>query len=587
MTLVRARLMPACLLVVACGGGAPAWRSTTPGAPVVKFPPKETLALPSAEPVRLNAALSTVEVERWRIETPVPETKTLYSIETHWDGVLIAALRDPQSGILSNEQAARLNSALRCAASETARFYVENAGYPSEALRNFLLLRCGSTFTAVDTTVWQAVVPDGVPERHVETELEPGVRELVARVTAGNTREVGVGYARGNGRAAVVVYSGLERARIIDYSPVVQGVGAHLDVEVHEPAAFLMALVNQGRLGVKSCEADPSAPPPKYRFFCPLATNDSSARVDIAVRRPNDVLYETVAQALLLRSKDAGLSYEPLIFGADALAADAAAFREALYGALNDARRAAGVPPLAVEARQAAWNDRMALSFFDAFVQNDTKRRTQATLAVLAGWDVDGAIRDAGIFAGILPNERRPARWLSFALESPLGRWVLLERNVARVAVGTAELTTPGIAALVTTYALFEGADHRADEANLRSSLTAKRSALGRKPPTFRSASKELRAALLHIERDGVSAYAALSDAVGAIREDSGETVNGYAVETIDLRTLDWAGELLGPATLDVEIGVTHYKPKGAAWGQYAVLFFIRPTGPSLVASNP
>jgi hypothetical protein len=493
--------------------------------------------------VRLNAQLSTVEVERWRIETPVPETKTLYSIETHWDGVLIAALRDPQSGILSNEQAARLNSALRCAASETARFYVENGGYPSEALRNFLLLRCGNTFTAVDTAVWQAVVPDGVPERHVETELEPE-RELVARVTAGNTRDVGVGYARGNGRAAVVVYSGLERARIIDYSPVVQGVGAQLDVEVREPAAFLMALVNQGRLGVKSCEADPSVPPPKHRFFCPLGTNDSSARVDIAVRRPNDVLYETVAQALLLRSKDAGLSYEPLIFGADALAADAAAFREALYGALNDARRAAGVPPLAVEGRQAAWNDRMALSFFDAFVQNDTKRRTQATLAVLAGWDVDGAIRDAGIFAGILPNERACAG--SFTLESVDAG--CSRKGVARVAVGTASSRRPE-SRRSSTYALFEG---RTIAPTGEPPGLADGEAQRRKKGTHGSSGEQgaSRGALAH--RAMAFRRMPPSDAVSAIREDkqNGErlrdqndlrTLTGPAsFSTSDARRRDW-----------------------------------------------
>ena len=112
----------------------------------------------------------------------------------------------------SSEQA-RLNPALRCAATETARFYVETEGYPSEALRSYVLLRCGTTFTNVDTSVWQATVPDAMPEGRVEVELTQGVRDLLSQATASKDREVGVGYARGKGRAAIVIYAGKRSRR--------------------------------------------------------------------------------------------------------------------------------------------------------------------------------------------------------------------------------------------------------------------------------------------------------------------------------------------------------------------------------------
>jgi hypothetical protein len=38
---------------------------------------------------------------------------------------------------------------------------------------------------------------------------------------------------------------------------------------------------------------------------------------------------------------------------------------------------------------------------------------------------------------------------------------------------------------------------------------------------------------------------------------------------------MSWLSELVGPPTLDIELGVTHYKPEGAAWGQYAVLVVV------------
>src|SRR5262249_28280393 len=97
------------------------------------------------------------------------------------------------------------------------------------------LLRCGNTFTNVATTVWQAVVPDGMPEGRLEKEFDPNVRELIQRATSNEAHDVGIGYARAKGRAAVVVYAGPKRASIVNYSPVAQGNGATFDVEVKEP----------------------------------------------------------------------------------------------------------------------------------------------------------------------------------------------------------------------------------------------------------------------------------------------------------------------------------------------------------------
>jgi hypothetical protein len=77
---------------------------------------------------------------------------------------------------------------------------------------------------------------------------------------------------------------------------------------------------------------------------------------------------------------------------------------------------------------------------------------------------------------------------------------------------------------------------------------------------------------------------AVVPDAVtpGRLETDLEPTVKSLlqqaTFEAIDLREAKWLGEPLGPQTLDVEIGVTHYKPKGAAWGQYAVLVIVHPT---------
>ena len=61
--------------------------------------------------------------------------------------------------------------------------------------------------------------------------------------------------------------------------------------------------------------------------------------------------------------------------------------------------------------------------------------------------------------------------------------------------------------------------------------------------------------------------------------------VSGWVAETSDLRQIPWSDELLVKEPLDVEIGVTHYKAPGGAWGQYVILVLMRESGGGRMAS--
>jgi hypothetical protein len=51
--------------------------------------------------------------------------------------------------------------------------------------------------------------------------------------------------------------------------------------------------------------------------------------------------------------------------------------------------------------------------------------------------------------------------------------------------------------------------------------------------------------------------------------------VSGSLVETTDVRQMKFEAMYLTASTLDIEVGVTHYRAPGAAWGQFAVLFIV------------
>jgi hypothetical protein len=575
--LIRTVLAIFAFTLVGCAGTATSRPPGTPGTPVVEFPSRNELESLSVRPIELPKQLSTVEIMRWQISTPIPAPGAPYLPETFWDRLLGAQIGGSALGAEPAASGMRASPELRCAAVENARFYVEHGAFPSEALQSYLALRCGSTVTRPVLGAVQAVVPDAVTPGRLETDMEPTVKSLLEQATSSANRDVGIGFARGNGRAAVVLAAGDREGKLDGFSPIVQGVGVTLRGEIEGPWNVVFGLATRGPLGVQTCESNTSIPAPKFELFCPVSPQEDTARIEVVVRRPKRVLYEAAIETLVRRSDEAGLTYEPLLFGPDAVAADGHAFREALFGALNDARKSAGVRPLQAEAKQSAWNDRVTPAFYQAWLGNDATVRERAALGMLAGWDVLGTIRDAGIFARISPTERRPARWLGGALERPLARWVLLERSMARVAMGAVDIGESGAGVVLTTYALFDPSDHAAAVATLTKSLTAQRAAVGRSRPNFRAAGPELTLALGRIEREGISAASALNDVLADFAA-AGVAVQGAWFEAIDLREAKWLGELLGPETLDVELGVTHYKPKGAAWGQFAVLVIVHPT---------
>jgi len=138
---------------------------------------------------------------------------------------------------------------------------------------------------------------------------------------------------------------------------------------------------------------------------------------------------------------------------------------------------------------------------------------------------------------------------------------------------GNAALEPAGVMALITTYAFFESQDHRADEASVFEELGKVRQARGL--PALRRVASDpaLRSALSLVATNARPSGEALQEAMERIANERHCGVSGYVLETSDLHHLSFSDELLSANASDVEVGVTHYKARGGAWGQYAILF--------------
>ncbi|HEY3493495.1 MAG TPA: hypothetical protein VGK73_02370 [Polyangiaceae bacterium] len=547
-----------------CGGGGGL------GKPVAEFPSKAELRdmiATRAEPVE---SLKTASVSSWKLEAKVPAPGAAYPAETPWDRVFARAVSETGGGALSAE--------LRCAAEETARFYVTNGGFPDDATRRYFVERCGSTLVSIRLGTLTGDVPDSVPDAEIIKQYEESVRKTVDAAGLDAQTHVGFGVARAKGKVGVVLYSGRPVARFSNFSPLVSGDSVTLEGQVSPGAAYALALVNQGPNGVLACEPDRTLSLPRFRVTCPIAADDQQARIEIATRNPGRVLMEIELAALVRRNDEAGLVYEPVTPDAETVASDGNAFQAALLGQLNDARKVAGRGPFALAAEQSSVNQKLAPHMLRAASEGNEDIIDRIGLGVLAGWDVEGVIRDGGIYWGTVTSGASPGRWLSYALESPMGRFILLDPDMTKVAIG-AEKVNPGAIALVTTYSFFQSRDHRADEDAVFKELVKRRAARKHGAPQRMPRARALESALAQIASNATTTEDALTDVMQSVSTSEHIPVSGWIMETTDLKQITWPDVLLDQDPISVEVGVTHYRAPGGAWGQYAVLFVIREAG--------
>jgi hypothetical protein len=514
-----------------------------------------------------KGAQDMTDVDRWQTQAPDLQ-EAQYPEDTVWDRLSLTSAQ-------AHGAAVSLSTALRCAAQEAARFYTLNKGLPDDGVREHLLLRCGSTLAGHSFSYVANDVPDNVPAAQLEAAARPAIEKLLSQTMQSAGVVVGLGVARSNGRFAAVVFSGIPRALLHDFSPIVVGDHVTLSGTLRGGAEYVFALANQGPYGVARCELDAMQRLPDFRITCPLAAGDPATRIEITTKQTGRVLLDAVAQVEVRRDEHANPQYEAAAYGTNQAVATSAQFRTALLADLNRVRAAAGLRPFTLEPTQSITDERLAPYLFQTIRSGDDRQMSTIALGLLAGWDVKGLIRDGGIFCRWVNTSRNPSRWLTQALDTPLGRWVLLEPGMSRIGIGASELEPSGEMAVVTTYAFFENTEHQSDEETVLAELDRQRRAHGAAPAHRIASDPTLRKALRQVHDNAASSYSALSEVVQEASFTSQREVGGYVVETSDVKLMKFDPMLLTASTLDLELGVTHYRAPGAAWGQYVVLFVV------------
>jgi hypothetical protein len=521
---------------------------------VVEYPSRETLTELAARPVEPFDAEATKRVVDWQFSS-VEQTAASFD----WSPVLLEAVRDRSDVKVVPE--------LGCAAHELARFRLEHGAFPDARLRRFMVGACGASAPGVSAAHFSFDVDDGVTDaqiyeqsgRHLAAELRKALPE--GRLVSGFS------IARAGGKVAAILVHAPYTAELTSLPVANARRRVILEGTVAGSISYFGAYVNRGAFGYAPCERDFRVKLPAFRIRCELAEEDETAWIELFRVEEGKLLGQTVAMVLARARADAVVRYR---------AADAPGVvvkrpleaRDRIIAGINAARARAGRPTLALAEQQSATNDQLAPLFFRAMGDPDTA--DTIALGLIAGWEVNGMIRSSSLYAASDGGVADAERFLATVLDGPFARRVLLDPEASQVAVGAVlGAGGTGLGTVITTYQFFHAGSDAAAQKTLLQRIAEERSGRGLPRLHINEDVSALRRAVQTV-RNGGSPEGAME----RLARDAGRSGQGrmaYVFQLLDIEHVPLPELFLRQGSYHVALAVTHYRPPGAAWGQFVV----------------
>ena len=540
--------------------------------PIVEFPSQDSLSRIESQPAPLpNIATGRVPEEGWAVnarDVAIDPAQALQPANA-WEAAFAGELTQARSGV-------RLTRAMSCVARETGRFLLETRAPPPDNLLQFLIAACGAVVPSVGSYWLSGEPPAPMSDDQVLAQWRPQIKgEMLAHLPADAT-DAGFWYGRGKGRVVAIMTHVVSRVRwkTLSLVPDAQG-NALLEGDLGEPAEYIVGYANQGRFGVAHCALDPSVARPRFRATCPMHKDDSAAWVQLIAAPPKHVLAAPFAQILLRRAPDQALTFDVQGYGEPHPVTGASDFSSAILVALNNVRAQAGLAPVQLSPGESARANRLAGHFFAETLGGSGGRASdRIALGLLAGWQIEGLIRDGLFTASMTTHTRDAGQWLTSALTSPMGRATLMSPDIEALSLGTVVLEQPhALGAVVTGYRLYHGDDHSADVKQLYARLLTARRRLGLGMPSrLGGMDRVLQAELTRVKSGLRGSAQALQAALDQGVHRFGAGMRGYVIETTSLESFEIPEDVVKRPNLYFEIGIGHYRAPGAAWGQMIIL---------------
>jgi hypothetical protein len=540
--------------------------------PVVEFPDREVLAAigqsPAAKPKIPDAA---APGGGWKVEQTLPSMAG----DEPWqpEGVWEKAFAEAAT---SAPRPPRITRALSCAAREIGSFFLKNRAMLGEGLRRFMLGVCGGIVTELSVAYLSVEVPPDATEEQMFAKLGPDLKSKAKDALRSSPALSGFWFGRQEKQAVAVTVLGAQKAQIKPFS-LVPNTGGEVIIEgrLNEPAQYFIGYINQGRAGVEHCDLDVSVPRPSFRAVCRPAAEDQSAWIQLFYAPPKRVLTVPFAQVLVRRTAEEVPVYEEMAYAEPRPVKTPNEFTRVALEQLNRARSEAGLRKVTLTPQQSATATQLAPHYFAAALGGTEPEKVDTiALGMLAGWEVPGMIREASFVSDLVPHTLDAGRWLSSALEMPMGRMTLFSPDIEQVAFGPFLMTGPdALGALVGGYRFHHGDDHTDDVKMLLTRVVRARRRLGLPAPLRLGTMAEvMKEELAHVHAGKAQPMEAMEAVLERGVGKFHASMRGLVIEAASLDELELPAQVARQSTLHLDIGVTHYKAPGAAWAQFTIL---------------
>jgi hypothetical protein len=559
-----------CLAVAAsCASGPGARHGGSP------FPSRAQVdALTNGSGAINPLAQETVDAERWTFGEPAARElrDERYVPDDAWGKLLGEYVATDPSRLLPTR-------AMDCGAREMARFYLAYSAMPATPLSSAMVERCGALATDFTPTfVFGAASPEQTDEM-IHHAWQSQARKLLYDPHRAGQLALGLAFARDDKKAVVVLAVGVRK---VELEPVSRTVDAQGQITVRgrllEPAARLLADVNQGRFGFAPCERNPDRALPEFGFTCTLGPGDQSARIVISTYQAGRLLGRNVVELEALRARPSS-EYVRLAYTDPVHVRTAADLPKRLLGLVNEVRRQDGLGAVSLAEDQSATATELAPRYFQAFFDSTKADELEViTLGLMAGWNVKaGVIHESHFTSAIVGPTDDAGAWLSAMMCSPSGRAVVVDPSARVMSFGALLTQSPALlGATVTSYSFFDSKDDAQLRKELIGKITAARAERGQPAPSL----------VTTLDGDGadlaeqlVAGRATPTSALDQLLQTGakvlGRSVRGFVFSGGNLGQFQVPEEFLTPKRLELSITVTHYQPADSPWGEYVVLFVI------------
>ena len=589
-------LLAALGLGLACGGAAPPGPPGLPGTQPAPGPPSARPGEPPVQespfpsPERLRdlgeekapggfAEGDFVDVDAWTLRGPFPARLGEEPIAgpSPWEELLLEAAQRRAGLVVASE-------AMRCAARELGLFFVEHGAIPPPALQRYVMGRCGATGRSLGFGFYRNSVPPDAPEERIVEVWSSAVRELLAAQMGAGPRAVGIWFGRRGEEGVVLLVSAERRAHLEPASPQADSQGrVVLRGEVLAPAEEIDAQINQGRLGFASCDLDPDVRLPRFALSCPAEAHDAQAWITLSARAPGRLLADAALVLMARPSGDAEARWQRVSYAAPSVVADAAGFTERLLAELNRLRGEEGLAPLELEPQESRTAAELAPFYLGSSLGLlPPGYGDLVALGLMAGWQVRGTVRDAGVGAALVVATTDIDRWLAEALERPGMRSVLLDPQRTRLAVGPL-VAEKGeyLGAVLASYELYGEADPGALRQDLYTRLDREYDQRGlRFPLRDRGVEDAATRQMLRIRNGAATPGEALEVLIQESSTMMRAPVRGWILEGRSVEDLPLPEALFEAKAVRIAAAVGHYQPAGWPWGRTVVLLVTAPESP-------